>query len=143
MENTSTERAFSRFVKSHHVHYSVEPEWAVAGGSRKPIGFSVRLFAVHDKGARALPACPKSRALAGSLRSLAEALLPTCTMTLVEIEPFSLVLYGSREVPGADEVALTIRLSQPRRYADPVDASAEPCLKQIRESFKVLSLPER
>jgi hypothetical protein len=134
-----------QFVKLHHVHCSVEPEWVVVGGSRFPVGFDLRLFAVHDKDARALPGGPESRALAASLRKLAESLVPECrTAARFDIEPFSPVLYDSREVAGADEVALTIRLlHHAERYTDPVDASEERCLKMIRERLKLLALPER
>ncbi len=142
MAGRSDEEALRRFVKSHRVHYSVEHELVVAQGTRKPVGFVVRIFAVHDKGARALPGCAKSRALAGSLRSLAEWLACTCPPTRIDVDPYRPALYDSKVVPGADEVALTIRLSHSERYADPVDASEQGCLKMIQGRMKVLSIPE-
>ena len=138
------EEALRQFLKRHHVHFTIDPEWVIARDGRRPVGFEIRLFAVHEKGARALPGCPKSRAVAGSLRSLVESILPACpTPARIEVEPFSPALYDSREVPGADEVAIEIRLSHAQHYADPVDESEERCLSQIRERFKLFTLPER
>lgn len=141
MSGGSDEEALRGFVKSHRVHYSVEHELVVGEGARRPVGFAVRLFAVHDKGARALPGCAKSRALADALRSLAEWLVCTCPPTRIDVEPYRPALYDSRVVPGADEVALTIRLSHSERYADPLDASQQSCLKVIRGRLKVLAIP--
>ena len=133
------------FVKEHHVHFSIEPEWAVTPGGRRAVGFNVRLFAALEKGDRTLPGGSKSRALAASLRKVVESLLPECdSAARIDVEPFSPALYDSREVPGADEVALTLRLLHySENYARPVDASEERCLRALRSRFKAVSLPER
>jgi hypothetical protein len=145
MTEARDESVLRQFVKRHHVHYSVEPEWVITGDGRWPVGFNVRLFAGHGRRARALPGGPKSRALVASLRSLAESLLPECrTVGRIELEPFRPVLYESRELPGTDEVAVTIRLLREfERHVHPSGASEEHCLRQIRKGLKLLSLPER
>jgi hypothetical protein len=145
MTEARDDSALRQFVKRHHVHYTVEPEWMITGDGRWPIGFSVRLFAGHGRRARVLPGGPKSRALAASLRSLAESLLADCpAIARIEVEPFRPVLYESRELPGTDEVALTIRLlREVEPHVHPSGASEEHCLKEIRKRLKLLSLPER
>jgi hypothetical protein len=60
------ESALRQFVKRHRVHYSVEPEWVIADDGRWPVGFSIRIFAGHDRRSRALPGGPESRALLAS-----------------------------------------------------------------------------
>jgi hypothetical protein len=80
-----------------------------------------------------------------SLRSLAESLLPECgTIARVEVEPFRPVLYESTEVPGTDEVALTLRvLREFEPHVPPRGASEEYCLREIRKRSKLMALPER
>ncbi|GAO01488.1 hypothetical protein [Anaeromyxobacter sp. PSR-1] len=145
MTEARDESVLRAFVKRHHVHYSVEQEWVITGNGRWPVGFNVRLFAGHDKRARALPGGPKSRALAASLQSLAETLLPECrSIGRIEVEPFRPALYESSEVPGTDEVALTIRLLRDfEPQAHPAGAPEAYCLTEIRRRLKRLSLPER
>jgi hypothetical protein len=139
------ESASRQFVKRHRVHYSVEPEWMIAEDARWPVGFSIRFFAGHDRRARALPGGPESRALLASLRSLAESLLRECgTTARVEVEPFRPVLYESTEVPGTDEVALTIRvLREFAPHLPPSGASEAYCLQEIRKRARLIALPER
>lgn len=77
------------FVRRHRVHYEVMPEAVIARDRRTTVGFEVRLFAIHDKGAKALPGCPKCHELLEGLSSLARSLLPTEERpTLIDIEPF-------------------------------------------------------
>jgi hypothetical protein len=145
IEDPGDESAARAFVKRHHVHYFVDPEWAIQGGARWPVGFNVHLFAGHGRRAAALPGGPRSRALAESLRLLAESILPECRrLARVELEPFRPVLYASSEVPGTDEVALTIRvLREFEQHAYTTAVSEEPCLKELRRRLKRLALPER
>jgi hypothetical protein len=145
MTEARDESVLRQFVKRHHVHYSVEPEWVITGDGRWPVGFSIRLFAGHGRHARVLPGGPRSQALAVSLRSVADSILEECrTLARIEVDPFRPVLYESREVPGTDEVALTIRMMREfDRRVQPVGASEEHCLKEIRKLLKRLSLAER
>ncbi len=46
-------------------------------------------------------------------------------------------------VPGADEIALAIRLCHREGYQPPVDACEERCLKEMRTCLKALGVPER
>lgn len=137
--------ALREFVKHHHVHFSVEPEWVITAKERWPVGFNLRLFAGHEKHARALPAGPKSRALAASLRTFVESVLPDCAaVARVDLEPFRPALYESSEVPGTDEVAPTLHLL--REFdggAHRLEGGEERCLKEIRRRLKRLAAPER
>jgi hypothetical protein len=139
------DNADREFVKRHHVHYSVAPDWVAGREGRWSVGFEVRLFAVQGKGAGGLPGGPRSRALVRRLGNLAQALLPDCrTMAHIDFDPFRPALYDSSEVPGADEVALTMRLLHcSEDYSLPVDAAQERCLREIRRRLKLLSIPER
>lgn len=99
-------------VHNRHVHYSIDPELEVVSGERVVVAWSVRLWGVHAKGARALPGCEKCRELRTELAAIARAVLPPRGAELsVETDPPVRILYDSQSVPGADEVPLTIRLA--------------------------------
>lgn len=135
---------FAEFVRAHHVHFDVSPEVAFGKEERWTVGFLVRLWAVHDKGDTALPGCPKCVHLVEDLRRLAESVCPhELRPTQSEIPPFERALYDSKEVPGADEVAVTIRLTHRENYAAPVDACEERCLREIRAGLKAAGARER
>ena len=136
--------ALMQFVRRHRVHYDVVPEAVVGPKGRANVGFELRLFAVHEKGAHATPGCPKCIALVEPLRELARCVMPTEERpTLIQIEPFGRALYDSTVVPGADEVAIAVRLTHRGRYDRPVDACEERCLKEIRGRLKILGVAER
>ncbi len=130
-----------RLVRDRHVHYDVDLEWMTRRGERSPSGFEVRFFAAHERGARALPACEKSRALASLLRQAAERLLPPFTTPVrYEFEPFVPVLYESRALPGTDEVAVTVRVfTDGDHVAQPAD---DPALRTLRARLRRLGIPE-
>ena len=143
MTNTG-DAALRELARSRHIHFEVEPEISFRGSERVKVGFDVRLWAVHGKGARALPGCPKCWDLVDDLRRIAEAVVPTGERaSRTELEPFRPALYESRVVPGADEVSVTIRLIHRNGYDRPVDACEERCLKEIRARMRALGIPER
>ncbi len=123
---------------------NVEPEVIIRGSERVKVGFEVHLWAVHPKGARALPGCPKCWDLVDDLRRIAEAVVPSEDRpTRAELEPFGRALYESRVVPEADEVSVTIHLFHKEGYDRPVDACEERCLKEIRGRLRALGIPEQ
>jgi hypothetical protein len=131
-------------AKAHHVHFEVRPELQVDGDLWMKVGFEVRVWAVHDKGAHAMPGCRKCHDLLAQLDRIVQWAIPTEERpTRTEIEPSGPILYDSREVPGTDEVAITIRLTHREAYATPVDSCEERCLRQIRERLGLLGIPER
>jgi hypothetical protein len=127
-----------------HAHYDIEPEVVLLGGARRKVGFHVRLWGVHAKGARALPGCSRCRELEQELRRIAEFVVPREERpTRLDFEPFYPALYDSRVVPDADEIALSIRLVHREGYEQPVDACEERCLKEIVARLRELGIPER
>jgi hypothetical protein len=144
MSNTTDAEEFRTLARKHHIHYDIEPEIVLQGTERVKVGFAVRLWAVHPKGAKALPGCPQCAILVEDLRGLARWLVPAEERpTRADLEPFRPALYDSREIPGADEVMVAIRLVHREGYERPVDACEERCLKEIRERLRELGIPER
>jgi hypothetical protein len=127
-----------------HLHFDVEPELAPCGEMRATLGLVVRLWGVHAKGARALPGCPKTRAIAAHLRDIAGYALAGDAGALGELEPVRRALYESRVVLGADEVALGIRIVErtPRRTGG-ATASEERCLGMVRARLRALGASEQ
>jgi hypothetical protein len=109
-----------------------------------PVGFEVRVWTVHDKGVRAAPGCEKCRRLLTELEELVRWTLPAEERpTLIQVKPTGPILCALREVPGTDEVALTIRLTQREEHSRPIDACVERCLKHLRDRSWQLGIPDR
>ena len=132
------------FTRGHRVHFDVEPEIVVRGSDRVKVGFQVHLWALHARGARALPGCPKCWDLVEQLRHIAEEVVPPDDRpSRTELAPFRPALYESRVVPQTDEVCVTIRLVHRDGYDRPVDACEERCLKEIRARLLALGVREQ
>ena len=131
-------------ARRHHVHFEVQPELILERDVLTQVGYQVRVWTVHDKGAHAMPGCVKCRELLAELDRIVQWAIPTEDRpTRIEIERPGAALYDSKEVPGSDEVALTIRLVHREAYAAPIDACERRCLQQIRERLRGLGIPER
>src|SRR6266540_4769763 len=138
------ERELLEIARAHHVHFDVEPEVVVRATDRVKVGFEVRLWAVHARGAHALPGCSKCRDLAADLRRIAEWAVPSeDRVTRIEIEPFHAALYESTVVSGADEFLFSIHRDHRDGYDRPIDACEELCLKEIRQRLRALGIAER
>lgn len=141
---TATTRDLAQIARARQVHFDVEPEIVIRGSERVKVGFQIRLWGVHPKGARVLPGCPRCWELLEDLRRIAEEVVPTDERpSRTELTPFRPALYDSRVVPGADEVSVTIRLVHRDGYDRPIDACEERCLKEIRARLRVLGIRER
>lgn len=133
----------AEIVRRRRVHFEVRPEVTIRDEQRLIVGYEIRIWAIHPKGAKALPGCVKCGALVEDLHVLARAVVPLeLRPTFCAIEPPSAALYDSQLVPGADEICVTVRLVHRDRYDRPVDACEERCLKEIRNSLKALGARE-
>jgi hypothetical protein len=127
-----------------HAHYDIEPEIVFRADARLKVGFHVRLWGCHAKGARAMPGCSLCSDIDLQLRQIAEFVVPHDERpTRLELEPARPALYDSKVVPGADEIALSIRLVHREGYDQPVDKCEERCLKEILAKLRELVIPER
>jgi hypothetical protein len=134
----------SSFAHAHRVRFEVQPEVTFDGTDRLSVGYRISLWALHEKGARAIPGCPKCISLVEGLRQIAAEAVPReARPTRVSMEPFEPALYDSIEVPGADEVRLDVRLTHRDRYDAPIDACEDRCLREIRGRLKDLGVRER
>jgi hypothetical protein len=131
-----------RFAREHHVHYEVEPEVVVEGERREVVGVQLRLFATHGESKLEAPACPRCVDLLRDLRSFADRIVRWGDEAdRIEIAPASPALYASTEVPGADEVALAVRVRcdtpEQRRAGD------DRCVAELRERLREVGVPQR
>jgi hypothetical protein len=140
----STTEDLRRVARRLHVHYDVQPELeALPDGARRRTALVVSLWGVHAKGARALPACAKSREIAARLTAIAEYVLAGDSSGCGERQPARCALYVSRVISGADEVGLTIRIVKRAvvRTAS-VTAAEERCLALVRARLRQLEVHE-
>ncbi len=136
--------ALDRFVREHHVHYEVLPEEAFEGGRREVVGFDVRLFGTHGEARLEAPACPRCTELLTELRSFAESVVSSADATeRSEIVSEPQALYQSKEVPGADEVAVTMRIRCGSPEHRRPGAGEDPCLADVRQQLDSLGVPRR
>ena len=142
--NEPQQADLASYARAHHVRFEVQPEVTFAGAERLTVGYRLSLWALHEKGARAMPGCPKCVSLVEGLRQIAaEAVPPEGRPTRISVEPFEPALYDSAEVSGADEVRLDVRLTHRDRYDAPIDACEDRCLREIRGRLKQLGVRER
>jgi hypothetical protein len=135
--------SLEQFAREHHVHYDVEPRPASQGGAEHVVGFDLRLLATHGESKLEAPACPRCVELLGELTSFAREIISSAdAASWAEIVPEPAVLYQSTEVQGADEVALTIRLSS-ASPAKSGEAGDDAHLKVLRDRLEGTGVPRR
>ena len=121
-----------------HVHFDVVPDVEVRGDHRITIGWDVRLWGRHPRGARPLPGCPKCAPITRDLRAIAERLIPRepGTATCIVL-PFERALYTSRANQLDDEVTVTLKV-----LAASDDGPPGSVMKEIRARLRRLGIPE-
>jgi hypothetical protein len=129
-------------VRRLHVHYDVQTELDLREGARVPVALIVRLWAVHARGARALPGCPRCRELRSDLERIAAFALSGPAESRVTMDPLRPALYDSPIVHGADEICLVIRVAHGDGGA-PIDGREQRSVKGIRAQLVLLGIPER
>lgn len=125
-----------------HAHYDIQAELDLRDGARVTVALIVRLWAVHARGARALPGCPRCRELRSDLERIAAFALSGLAESRVTIAPLRPALYVSPVVPGADEIALVIRVAHGDGGA-PIDGCEERSVKAIRTQLRLLGVLEQ
>jgi len=137
-----TFEAIRGLVQRHHVHFDVREEVIVEGDQRLKLGYRVRLWAVVS-GTRLLPGDASASLFADALRAVAGKVIPQDPgTTKVSIERTEAALYDSRVVPGADEIALDIRIVHGDGNG-PADEDDERCLKAVRKTLESVGAPQR
>jgi len=140
----SAPQDLGQFAREHHVHYEVEPEEVADGERREVVGFQIRLFATHEESKLEAPACPRCVELRSELRSFAERLVAAGDVaSRTEIVPATPVLYGSTEVPDADEVALTVRVHCDAADHRGEESGEDRCLGEVRRRLEAAGVPRR
>jgi hypothetical protein len=132
------------FVQEHHVHYEVEPEEVDAPGRREVTGWRVRLFATQAAEKLEDPSSPRCVELWHELQEFAQAVVPPDAEDHAEVvSGMTPRIYQSTEVPDADEIHVTVRVTcgTPEHRAGA--ARGEACLRPIADRLKQLGVPRR
>lgn len=131
-------------AKRRHVHFDVRPDVTYRDHRPMAVGFEVRVWGVHDKGAHAMPGCAQCRPILEELEQIVRwALPPKESETRIEVVPCDRSLYDSKVLPGADEVFVAVRVEHRGAMELPVDACEERCLKRIRQRLRELGIAEQ
>ena len=130
-------------AKRRHVHFDIRPDVTYRDHRPIAVGFEVRVWGVHDKGAHAMPGCAQCRPILEELEQVVRwALPPEEPLTKLEVIPCDRSLYDSKVLPGADEVYVAIRVEHRGENELPVDACEERCLRAIRLRLRELGIAE-
>lgn len=131
-------------ARRRHVHFDIRPDIAYRNHHPMAVGFEVRVWGVHDKGARAMPGCDRCRPILEELERVVRwALPPEESKTRIEVVPCDRSLYDSEVLPGSDEVFVAIRVEHRGALEAPVDACEERCLRTIRQRLRELGIAEQ
>jgi hypothetical protein len=129
-------------VRQRRVHFDAERECVDAASGRIAVGWTLRLFALHDKRTHRVGACPCCHRIALELRRVLEVVLRGADLDAsVEVGFLAPTLYESSVAPGRDEVALPLRL-WPRGAGADGRGGDEACARHLRERLKRYGLSE-
>jgi hypothetical protein len=134
----------ARFARERHVHYELAREEVSGGDPPEVTGFEVRLFATSGEEGLQPPGSPRHDELLRELRSFAERLTASgdAARRTALVPTAAPPLYASTEVPGADEVELTLRVrcDAPEHRAG---GGEDRCIGEIRERLAAVGVPRR
>ncbi len=134
--------ALRGIVEARRIFYELAPEIALLGEERWPVGYELKLWAAHEKGARALPGCRKCQDIVEDLRRIAAWLTgPGGRDSAWELQPFDRALYDSRQFQGTDEIDLSLRLFH-WSGAMGREVRAQRCLREMRRRLAQLGIAE-
>lgn len=130
-------------VRTRRVYYEVTSEVDFVGAERRQVGYELKLWAAHEKGARALPGCPKCWDIVEDLRRIAEWLAEgEEAATRWEVQPFDRALHDSGQFPALDEIDLSLKLLHRYGSDAPLDAGRERCLRNVKRKLAHLGVSE-
>lgn len=134
----------ARFARERHVHYELAAQEVPRAEEPEVTGFEVRLFATPGEEALQPPGSARHAELLRELRSFAERLMASGDAARrTEIVPTTApALYASTEVPGADEVELTLRVrcDAPEHRAG---GGEDRCIGELRQRLEAVGVPRR
>jgi hypothetical protein len=135
--------ALKEIVVAHRIHFEVLPEEWGGREVHLKVGFELKLWGAHLRGAAATPGCDKCRYIFDDLRRIAAWITPTEERaSRYEIEMFDRALYASPSIKDTDEVGLTLKILHRDRGDLPVDTCEEHCLADMRLKLRDLGVPE-
>jgi hypothetical protein len=130
-------------AKNRHAYFEIRPEIVFRSHQPMAVGFEVRVWGIHDKGAHAMPGCEKCRPILRELEQIVRWALPLEeSLTRVDVVPCDRSLYDSRVSPGSDEIFVAIRVAHREGQERPVDLGEEACLRTIRHRLRELGIVE-
>ena len=134
--------ALRGIVEARRIFYELAPEITLLGEERWPVGYELKLWAAHEKGARALPGCRKCQDIVEDLRRIATWLTgPGGRESAWELQPFDRALYDSRQFQGTDEIDLSLRLFHWSGGAG-TELDAQRRLREVRGRLSQLGIAE-
>jgi hypothetical protein len=129
-------------IRRHRMHYDVAPELHFeADGSKRRIGFQLRLCGAHARGSRPQPGCTASRAIHRDLERVADFAIADSGGALKWVRiPFSPALYWA-PAERLDEVALLLT-GFADDYARGALAETEAALRDVRRRLESVGVCE-
>lgn len=141
MERDTT---MKHWVQDHHVTWELGPWQELVAHRVTPVGYELRLFAVHARDAHPSPGCADCVTLYDRLRAIAESVLPReHRPTRYDVERFDTSLHHRPESNWTPEVQLTVHILHRDDYLQPVDECEKRCADEIQRGLKSLGARPR
>ena len=138
----TTFETLRRIVNVRRVYYEIAQEVALLGEERQRVGYELKLWALHERGARALPGCRKCWDIVEDLQQIAAWLARAEEPELRwEVQVFERALHDSRQFPGTDEIDLALRLFH-RAGRDGAEGAGQRSLRRVRRDLADLGVAE-
>ena len=151
-----TEELAMEFIQKHRVCYERWNEFAIVGGVRTRVGYSLRLCGINEHaedetdggGVHPVPGCAICRHTYDDLRRLAEWIIPKekPPRTRVKIDSFDHAFHiAPKERRNREEIIVTIEILRESEAAAEDAAATEGesrCLQEMRRKLKELGVQE-
>jgi hypothetical protein len=145
---TSSEETLSSLadlVRRYQVCWEVWPEYLIANGNERQVGFELELTGTPEIGTNHIgPGCPACRQVYAGLHAIADWILPKEERpSMYEIGPYQQALRYSFVRAMRPDVTLTVKILHRRGYDLPVDQCEIRCLEEMKQHLKDLGACQR
>lgn len=144
-----TEELVRRLIEKHLVCYEYWREFAIIGGVRTHVGYSLRLCGINDcdrarPGGHPVPGCQFCRQTYGDLRRIAEWIIPQeKQFAQLKIDRFDHAFHiAPKERKHREEIVVTIEILHNSEDDCPAGEGEDECLRKLRDKLKKLGVAE-
>ena len=132
-------------VQRYQVCWEVWPEYLVADGKERKVGFELELTGTPEVGTHQIsPGCPACRQVYAALHAIADWILPKEERpSMYEMGQFEQALRYSFARAMRPDVMLTVKILHRHGFDQPVDQCEIRCLQEMKQRLAKLGACQR